>query len=136
MSARRVFQPSGFLWLAPALFGLLASPGAARAGCGDHAHPTAAGLDISLASLARLDGPRDLPSPTEPSRPCTGPSCSQRRHEAPTAALPAPHISPERGLVALRVEPPRVPGVRLTLGRRLPAYEPPSLDLPDRPPRP
>src|SRR4051812_49839207 len=108
MSVRRVFQPARLLWLAPALLGLLASPGAARGACGDQAHPATTGLDADLASLARLDrtalGSGGLPSPTAPPLPCTGPSCSPPRHAAPIVPPPAPRTSPECSLVATRTE--------------------------------
>jgi hypothetical protein len=133
MSARRVTQPARLLWLAPALLGLMASPGTARAGCGDHARSSASAVDIGLASLAKLDGQGDAPIPPKP---CNGPSCSGRRHDAPTATPPAPSIAPERDLVATRVEPVPSSEARSAVAGRLPTYEPPSLTLPDRPPRP
>gem|GEM_PF-6420301 len=140
MPVRRIFHPVWFLWFAPVFCGLLANPSAARAGCGDHAHATTSELVLSLASLVPFDGillePRALPSPTTPPRPCDGPSCSQQRHAAPTATPVVHRVSPERGLVTFRVDPPPVPGVRWTLARRQAAYESPALDRPDRPPQP
>jgi hypothetical protein len=134
MSARRVFQPARLLWLAPALFGLLASPSPTRAGCGDHAHAAAPGID--LASLALIDrtglAPGDLPIPPPP---CHGPSCSQQRPVAPISIPPAPRISPERGLVAPGTRAPDAPGDRPILAELEPAYESPALDHLDRPPR-
>jgi hypothetical protein len=134
MSARRVFQPARLLWLAPALCGLLASPGPARAGCGDQAHAAAPRID--LASLALIDrtglAPGDLPVPPPP---CNGPSCSQQRPVAPISTPPAPRISPERGLVAPGIRAAAVPDDRPILAGVEPAYESPALDHLDRPPR-
>jgi hypothetical protein len=73
--ARRVATLAG--WVLPILAVVLLAPGQATASCGDY---VAWGPDQATHH----------PTPAEPDRPCTGPSCSQAPHVPLTPVPPAP----------------------------------------------
>lgn len=138
MLSRFACPPIRLLWLLAASFAAT-SPIVARADCGGHDRPaipgSVVGLDHRGLEPASIPGRR--PDPADSPRPCSGPNCS-RRGEAPTPAPTStiPRILPERGLLASWVRPARAIASRSALAHPQPTYDPPSLDRPDRPPRP